>query len=286
MTAFARGQIKADWGIASCEIRSVNSRYLDLKLVLPEMLTNLEAEFCSYIKQHLQRGKVECYVRCQHENTFIINDISLNYDVMHKVVKACQEIQQYCPRAQELDLLQILRWPGVMANVDAKVSESMTLAMRSLLQTTVQDLILARQREGKQLRQIMLQRLALITEQLRIVQARMPIIVVKQREHLLSELQNITLPLETQQLSQCLLEFVKKIDITEEVERLGVHLTEITRLLSQGGVTGRRLDFLIQELQREANTVGAKSVDIDVTYAVVEIKVLIEQLREQVQNIE
>jgi uncharacterized protein (TIGR00255 family) len=283
MTAFARSQEQGLWGSIVCELRSINHRYLEISMRLPEPLHELEAEVRERIRHHIKRGKIDVFLRYQANDEAA--ELTLNSDLVAKLCAANVAIAEKIKSAAPINTMDILRWPGVMqvAEVDSKVVQAEVLKQ---LELTLEKLVKARAREGQQLTEIFLQRLDVMKGEIGKVRERIPVVVKGQRTRLLARFSEANLQLEPERLEQELVIQAQRIDITEEIERLETHITEVQRNLKQGALVGRRLDFLMQELNREANTLGSKSVDSEVTRAAVELKVLIEQVREQVQNVE
>lgn len=284
MTAFSRTQAQGKWGSAVCELRSINHRYLELSIRLPDTLHELEAMMRERIRQHVRRGKIECNLRFlsgDHSGSSII----INQHLVQELCKANEQVAQMLPNAAPVQTMEILHWPGVLqiAEVDLEVVEDKIL---DLLEKGLAELVLARQREGDGLKQLFLQRLEEMKTELAKVRHRMPEILQQQRVRFMAKFSDAKLEYDAGRLEQEMVIVAQKVDVAEELERLDSHISEVRRVLKQGGVVGRRLDFLMQELNREANTLGAKSIDVDTTRASVELKVLIEQIREQVQNVE
>lgn len=289
MTAFARGQAEDQWGTAVCELRSINHRYLELIIRLPDNLHELEAPMRECLRRFIKRGKIECHLRYQPGDASG-SDITINYHLAEQLCKANETIaellnQKAMVKVAPVQTMEILRWPGIlqMAEVDFEIIEDEVI---KLLEKTLQDLILAREREGAEMKQLFLQRLDSMKAEVAKVRQHMPEILKLQRERLIARFSEVKIELDAGRLESEILIFSQKIDVSEELERIDTHISEVRRILKHGGVVGRRLDFLMQELNREANTLGAKSADVDTTRASVELKVLIEQIREQVQNVE
>lgn len=284
MTAFARAQGQGEWGSAVCELRSVNHRYLELIVRLPENLHELEAPMRECIRDHVKRGKIECHIRYQPGDKSG-SDITINTQLASKLCKAAENVGQLLRNPQPINPMDVLHWPGIlqMAEMDLEMVEDKIIF---LLEKSLKDLIDARLREGAELKQLFLQRLEKMKIEIAKLREHMPHILTTQRERLIARFSEASIELDSGRLEQEIVMFSQKIDVSEELDRIDTHISEVRHVLKQGGVVGRRLDFLMQELHREANTLGAKSVDVDTTHASVELKVLIEQLREQVQNVE
>lgn len=284
MTAFARAQRQGPWGSAICELRSVNHRYLEVRVHLPDTLFEFEQPIHDGIRQHIKRGKVECYIRFQ-PGEMTDAPVEINHHLAKKIAAAHQEIARYFSGSVINNPMDILQWPGVLKMEDLNL-EGVEEEMMALLEAAIKDLLATRLREGEELKHIFLQRLDTIEAELVKAKARIPAILQNQRDRLNKYFSEAQVEMDTQRLEQEMVMFTQKIDVTEEIERIETHVAEVRRVLKQGGVIGRRLDFLMQELNREANTLGSKSVDVDTTHASLEMKVLIEQLREQMQNVE
>lgn len=283
MTAFSRIQGQGDWGSVVCELRSINHRYLEMVLRLPETLHALEAPMRECIRHHIKRGKIECHLRFQASDTR--GDISINHALADQLCHASEIISQKLKSPAPINAMDILHWPGIfqMAEIDLEVIQDQVIL---LLEKGLQDLVAARAREGDELKQLFLQRLEQMKAEVVKVREHMPRILSFQRERLIARFSDAKLELDADRLEQEIVLFAQKIDVMEELDRIDAHISEVRRILKHGGMSGRRLDFLMQELHREANTLGAKSADVDTTRASVELKVLIEQMREQVQNVE
>lgn len=289
MTAFARSQGQGEWGGAVCEIRSINHRYLELIVRLPDNLRELEGPMRECMRQYVKRGKVECHLRFQPGDVSGA-EITINTHVAEQLCKANERIAEILTQSAyttpaPVNTMDILQWPGILqiAEVDLERIEDEVI---KLLEKGLQDLVSARQREGEELKGLFLQRLENMKSEITKVRQHMPEIMKAQRERLAARFSEAKIELESDRLEQEIVMFAQKIDVSEELERIDAHISEVRRILKHGGVVGRRLDFLMQELNREANTLGSKSTDVDTTRASVELKVLIEQMREQVQNVE
>ena len=284
MTAFARQESTASWGNLTLEIRSVNHRYLELFIRLPDELRVLEGRLREVIQKHLQRGKVDCQVRYQPA-ALGAQDVQINRELVMQLAKACEQIAAIFPEHQPVDPLEVLRWPDVL-QAPQVAAEELHQSLLQLMDKALQEMVAMRQREGDKLKQLLVQRLELMSQVVTQVREAMPEIKQLQREKLLTRLQEIKAEVSPDRLEQELVFTAQKIDVDEELDRLTTHIAEVKHILQQSDAVGRRLDFLMQELNREANTLGSKSIDIRTSNAAMELKVLIEQMREQVQNIE
>lgn len=283
MTAFARTDLQTDTGSFSWEIRSVNSRYLELHFRLPETLRSVEAQIRETLRKQLHRGKVECSLKFTPNHQ--AQSMSVNEELVAQLNSAADHVHSIIGPGNALDALEILKWPGVLEqpSLDSKVIEQDAL---TAFQSALDQLIKMRQREGAALEQFIAQRMTGISEQVAKVKAVLPDILTAQRETLLNKLAELKLQVEPDRFEQEMVMILNKADVDEELDRLDAHLAEVARILKQKGSVGRRLDFMMQELNREANTLSSKSISHLTTQIAVELKVLIEQMREQVQNIE
>ncbi len=284
MTGFARCACSGEWGNLSWEIRAVNHRFLDLGLRLPEELRGLEPEVRQIVSGRLARGKVDCVLRWQRPGAQTAA-IHLNRPLLEALVAAGREVESLLHTARPASGLDALRWPGVVEEpvLDTGPVEKPVL---ELLGTTLEDLEAARGREGKRLGKALRQRLSGMTRGVAEVRARLPEVREQFRRRLEERLGQLEIETDSERLEQELVLLLQKMDVDEELDRLDSHIAEVTGALKRREPVGRRLDFLMQELNREANTLTSKSQDPDTTRAAVDMKVLVEQMREQVQNIE
>lgn len=284
MTGFTRHQVQNHWGHAVWEIRSVNHRYLELNIRLPDMLAGLEGALRDVAKQTLQRGKVDCTLKLQ---THTGNHTHIHLDISYakQLVQAHQQLTELHDEHTALDVMALLRWPGVIIEAQIDVSKLQADLLESF-NHALQDLIATRQREGLAIKYLIEQRLAQMAQLVQQLQNKLPQLIELQRNKLRERFANAQLDLDPARLEQEMVLYIQKTDIAEELDRLTTHLSELQRLLDQGGAQGRRLDFLLQELNREANTLGSKANSLEVTNTAVELKVLLEQVREQIQNLE
>ncbi|NNG11906.1 MAG: YicC family protein [Halobacteria archaeon] len=284
MTAFARQEIDTDQGTLSWEIRSVNHRYLDIGLRLPEELRAVESALRERVNARLGRGKVDCACRYRPVAAGAA-PVVLNEDNLTRLLDACQAVNARLPEFAALNALELLRWPGVVLEQEVDTGPLQKSAL-ALLDQALDELVASREREGEQIRGLLTRRCDSMSEL--VVRARqlLPEIRTAMREKLLARLAELDTPADSGRLEQELVFLLQKIDVDEELDRLGGHLEEVRRVLERREPVGRRLDFLMQELNREANTLGSKSAAAETTRISVELKVLIEQMREQVQNVE
>ena len=285
MTGFARREAKLPWGTLVWEIRSVNHRYLEPSFRLPEDFREIEPHLRDAMRKALQRGKVEASLNVHWEQEGE-NELGLNLTKVAQLTKAAQQINGLLGDvAAPVNALEILRWPGVIQKQELD-RDAMHQAALELFDSALEGLIEHRSREGAELEQLILSRLDSVSTQVVKVRARMPEILAAQREKLQAKLAALQVELDPERLEQEIVLLAQKADVDEELDRLDTHVIEVKRSLKQTDSLGRRLDFLMQELNREANTLSSKSIVSDTTQAAVELKVLIEQMREQIQNIE
>ncbi|MCG9697803.1 YicC/YloC family endoribonuclease [Shewanella sp. Isolate11] len=283
MTAYARIEHKAQWGTASWEIRSVNQRYLETYLRLPEQLRSLEPVLRDRLRKRLNRGKVEVNLRYDlGENKD--SDLQLNQSLATQIIQAADWVKQQAGQG-EINVVDILRWPGVMSGSEQDM-DAVGKELLSAFDGAIDQFIEARGREGDAIKIMLETRLDAIVEQVAIVRKHMPAVMQWQRDKLTNRLSEIQGELDPARLEQEMVLLAQKMDVAEEMDRLDAHVAETRRILKKGGAQGRRLDFMMQEFNRESNTLASKSISAEVTAAAVELKVLIEQMREQIQNIE
>ncbi|WP_456445818.1 YicC/YloC family endoribonuclease [Thiolapillus sp.] len=284
MTAFARGSQNADGIELVWELRSVNHRYLEVQPRLPEDFRQLDASVREAVARRLGRGKVECGLRFRAAGANV-EALQINQPLLDQVLGTLAQIRTQQPELQEPDIMQVLSWPGVTVAKAADLSPVQEQAM-ALLEKTLDDLLATREREGARLAALIQSRCELLQEQVDRARQRMPVVIESVRERLRSRLAEVCDSLDEQRLEQEMALLAQRLDVDEEMDRLATHLREVKDVLQRDEPVGRRLDFLMQELNREANTLGSKSADSETTAISVEMKVLIEQMREQVQNIE
>lgn len=284
MTAFARQPIDKSWGNGTWELRSVNSRYLETNFRLPEAFRYLEFKIREKLRKKLQRGKIDCNLKIDTSGA-AAGALSVNNELAQSLLGAHKELQQLANTQQAPELTRLLNWPGIIKSADVD-SDKMEAELLAGLDEAIDQLISMREREGTSLTEIITQRLDGMSKQVVLVRAEMPAIAQWQREKIMTRFEEAKLEVDAQRLEQEMVMLAQKIDVDEELDRLDTHIKEVARLIKKGGSVGRRLDFLMQELNREANTLGSKSINTKTTAASVELKVLIEQMREQIQNIE
>ena len=284
MTGFAVATAELENGSLSLELRAVNHRYLDLQLRMPDELRSHEPFLRESIAGLLTRGKVECRINFT-TRTSTQNPGRLNQDMVKQLALWSAQVREILPAASEMNIADILRWNGVLEST-ALAPDTLQATLRSLLNQTLQEFASARQREGEKLKSFLLERVAQIDTMRTNVAPRIPSAIAGYEAKLRVRLLEALGVEDDDRVRQEITLYASKVDVDEELSRLHTHLDEVKRVLSKGGVVGKRLDFLMQELHREANTLGSKSVDNEVSRCAMEIKILIEQMREQVQNIE
>ncbi len=284
MTAFARQEIIEPWGQLTLELRSVNHRYLEISMRLPEELRVLETRIRESINNTLNRGKVDVTLRYQPEQQ-TTEEITLNESLLQQLAAATSKVQTFFSQTRPISALEVMRWPGVLQMPQVEQDVLHDTCMK-LLDAALDDLVRGREREGQKITQMLEQRCDGIDTIVSEVKTLIPEIKQLWREKLLAKLDEFKAEIDASRLEQEMAFMAQKIDVEEEIDRLITHVNEVRRILKHDKPVGRRLDFLMQELNREANTLGSKSTDARTGTASVDLKVYIEQMREQVQNIE
>jgi uncharacterized protein (TIGR00255 family) len=284
MTAFARERGEYDRGTLVVEIRSVNHRYLDCSFKLPEQLRALEPRWREQLQSSLSRGKVECMLRWQ-PNAAANTSLVIDENQLGLVVAAANQVQKLTENCQAINPLELLQWPGVLTSGDSAEDELPALAAE-VFTRALANLVDSRSREGSRLAGFIDDRLQQVAREVTATRKLMPQLLASQRTRIEQKLAELEVEADPQRLEQELVFLAQKADVEEELDRLGAHVEEVRRALDKGGPCGRRLDFLMQELNREANTLSSKSISSSTTKKSVELKVLIEQMREQIQNLE
>ncbi|WP_089139995.1 YicC/YloC family endoribonuclease [Vibrio rumoiensis] len=284
MTAYARKEIKSDWGNAVWEIRSVNQRYLETYFRLPEQFRGLEPILRERFRKRLARGKVECHLRFE-ANTKAQSALNINEDLAKQVIQAANQVMSLTGEDSRINPFQVMNWPGVMEAPEQDM-DAIQKELLAAFEEAMTDFIDARGREGANMKALIDQRLEAITAEAAKVRARMPEILQWQRDRLMNKFEEAKIELDSSRVEQELILLAQKSDVAEELDRLDSHVKEANNIMKKGGACGRKLDFMMQEFNREANTLASKSISTDVTASGVELKVLIEQMREQIQNIE
>jgi uncharacterized protein (TIGR00255 family) len=283
MTGYAAASAELDNGSLTLDLRAVNHRYLDIQLRMPDELRGFEGTLREAITAQLQRGKVECRINLAVRSAQ--GGATLNRGLLQQLAAWNEEIQSALPDARSLSVADVLRWNGVLETPAASADE-LRAALLDLLQTVLQEFSAARAREGEKLKDFLLQRVDRIEALRNAVMPHVPAAIAAYEQKLIARLREAMQNTDDERIRQEVALFATKIDVDEELSRLASHLGEMRRILSLGGAVGKWLDFLMQELNREANTLGAKSVDAEVSRSAMEMKILIEQMREQIQNLE
>ncbi|WP_328188776.1 YicC/YloC family endoribonuclease [Marinobacter sp. OP 3.4] len=284
MTAFARQETQSEWGVLTCEIRTVNHRYLEPSFRLPEALRELENGFRDHLRKTLGRGKVDVGMRLQASET-ADTGVVVNDRLAESLNEAINHVNRMLDNPAHISAIDVLRWPGVLEREEPDLSP-VKAAADELFRRAVEDLVQVREREGERLRPLFDERLSAMTALVGQVRERMPELLKAQEETLRERFRAASVELDPDRISQEMVMLAQKSDVAEELDRLDAHLIEVSDTLQRNDAIGRRLDFLMQELNREANTLSSKSIDADVTRIAVDMKVYIEQMREQVQNLE
>lgn len=284
MTGYATAAREFPFGAVSVELRSVNHRYLDIQFRLPDELRAVEPAMRELLTENIARGKVECRV------TFTAvpgthKTLKLNDNLLQQLEAVEHNVRARIAGATQLSTADILRWPGVLAAEPVPLDE-LQAACRDLLARVLEEFNAARAREGEKLVSLLRERAASMERTLGELAPRIPQVVAAYRDKLAARLKEAIGGGEDERIRQEVAVFATKIDVDEELSRLGAHVSELKRAIAGGGTLGKKLDFLMQELNREANTLAAKSVDLAVTRAALDLKIVIEQMREQIQNIE
>ncbi len=284
MTAFVRKEKQAPWGHAVWELRSVNHRYLELGFSLPDVFTYLEPTLRQQLTQSLRRGKVEIKLRTKVVPNAAAS-LEIDQNLIASLIEAYTKLATIVSSSQPLDPTELLRWPHVLKLPEITYStfhpELMTLFSEALY-----DFCLLRAREGQAIAQVIEPRLQRLQNLIDVAQEKLPLLRKMQREKWVKRFHEASIRLDSERLEQEMLFFSQKIDVTEELDRLQIHLREFSKCLQQDTPQGKSLDFLLQELNREANTITSKLPDAQLSLLAINMKILIEEIREQVQNIE
>lgn len=287
MTGFASSERETVNGVLMVELRSVNHRYLELQLKLDDNVRSFEALVRELVTAKLGRGKVECRLSLTRRADDASQQTQLDERVLQQLLQLSAAVQQQFPQSPALSMADILRWPGVLQGDIAEIDqEALAADIRASLETALRDMTAARSREGAKLKEAILKRLVEMEAQVAAVKTLLPMQIQAYQQRLTAKLQEAVQNVDADRIGQELVIFAQRTDVDEELTRLTTHMLEVRRILDANGAAGKRLDFLMQELNREANTLGSKSVSIEVTQVSMALKVLIEQMREQIQNIE
>lgn len=284
MTGYAAGARDLGQAILNLELKSVNSRYLDIGFRVSEDLRSLEMPIREQISARMQRGKVECRAYLQSQENGVRNTTP-NDAALARLAAMQDIVRQALPQAQPLSVAEILGWPGILSRQELSADQLQTECL-ALLAQLLEEFLATRAREGEKLATILRERTARMRELVTRVGPLLPQVLGDYQERLSAKLREAVANLDEDRIRQEVGVFAARVDVAEELARLSTHLDEVERVLKKGGVVGKRLDFLMQELNREANTLASKSVSAEITGIALELKLLIEQMREQVQNLE
>jgi len=284
MTAFASNEAVIDHLTVNCEFRSVNHRYCDITLKLPERFRFCEADIRKLVSGQLKRGKIECALsykkQAKDQQTITVNE-----EAVKALLRATSQIEEHMHTQQSFTALDILNYPGIQQEPETNKSE-LLLVLTQLVNDTLEQLLLSREREGSQLALLIEERCENILVLVDAANKRLPQVLENITHKIKTRLTELVADPDFDRLEQEMVYLAQKLDVAEELDRLETHVKEVKRVLKNNEPVGRRLDFLMQELNREANTLGSKSADIEMTQISIDLKVLIEQMREQIQNIE
>ena len=284
MTGFARHERSGPFGTLVCELRSVNHRFLDATLRLPDACRALEPELRQALARELKRGKVDCSLQQRSQQTGAAS-LDIDQSALARLLGRLQELEAAFPGRSQIDLIELLRWPGIVREESAD-AEGLSQAVRAVFASTLQELAGSREREGARLAALIEQRCAALLGLVAALRARLPQAQAQTRARFMERLRELHAQVDQERVEQEVVLLLQRWDVVEELDRLSGHIEETRRTLAGDEPAGRRLDFLMREFNREANTLSSKSQDLETTRAAVEMKVLIEQMREQVQNIE
>ena len=286
MTAYAKKEIKSDWGYAAWELRSVNHRYLDLSFKMDERFRNWEPAWRTQLSQLVHRGKIECHLYFKPSADCLPN-IQLNTDLLQKLKLAGDSVSEMIPTVSQWSIKEILQWPNVIQPTE-EITQDLQSPLTTLLLDTVEQFIESRKREGAAIYDVLNSRRSQILHQIHDVKELMPDISEIYKDKIIKKMESLNLlsNLDHNRFEQEMVYFMQRSDVSEEIDRLLAHAVEVEKVMQNGVNIGRRLDFLMQEMNREANTLASKSCHETMTKVAVELKVLIEQMREQIQNVE
>ena len=284
MTGFARRERQGPWGTLVCELRTVNHRYLETSLRLPEELKALDNEVRQAIAGALRRGKVDANVYLKSA-AGTQRSLDIDTQLLDQLVARVDQVRGQLKYPAPVSPIELLRWPGVVREAEVDVRPVLTAALE-LLREALNELNETRLREGQRIREMLMTRCLTMRAQVEAVRLRLPEVSKRMRDRIVERITQLGATIDPERLEQELVLYANKMDVDEELDRLGAHLDEVTSVLGSPEPAGRRLDFLMQELNREANTLSSKSQDSETTRAAVDMKVMIEQMREQVQNVE
>jgi len=284
MTAFASSEAEISSLTINCELRSVNHRYCDISFKLPERLRFLEASLRSLITAKIKRGKFECNLSYK-KNLQEGQAFNLNMQAVTALLEATAKVEALMPNAKSFSALEVLAFQGIQQEQETD-KKALQEGIKILLDEALQKMLKVRAREGEQLKALLEERCLSMELHVASARQRMPLVLKQIRVKISERLNTLVAQPDFDRLEQEMVLLAQKLDVAEELERLDVHIIEVQRVLKLNEPVGRRLDFLMQEMNREANTLGSKSADKEMTSISIELKVLIEQMREQIQNIE
>ena len=284
MTGFARRETSGSWGTLVCELRSVNHRFLEVGFRLPDELRATEGELRARLTKQLRRGKVDCSISYRRPQG-TSGALDIDAAGLERVLAAVHVVNRALPLPATVNALDVLRWPGVLRD-EASGGDELQQAAQGLFGQTLEELVATRAREGVRLRELLGERCTSLETLVAGVRARLPEVQARARARLAERVAELTAEINQERLEQELALLLQRLDVDEELERLTGHIAEVRRVIGGSEPAGRRLDFLMQELNREANTLSSKSQDLESTRCAVDMKVVIEQMREQVQNAE
>lgn len=284
MTGYAALSSEIGQAVLAVELKSVNGRFLDLQFRLPEELRSAEPALRELLAASVSRGKVECRIAIQPA-AGTAPQLAINAALLAALARAERKVLDALPEAQPLRVGEVLHWPGILANEETG-ADTLREASVALLKSALAEFAATRAREGDKLKDMILERIERMQVRLALIQSHVPEAIAAYQEKLATRLREALATSDEERIRHEIALFGVKIDIAEELNRLGAHLEEVRRVLAAGGAVGKRLDFLMQELNREANTLGSKSVSKELSDTSLEFKLLIEQMREQIQNIE
>jgi len=285
MTAFASHEVENNLGRLTCEIRSVNQRFLDLTIKCPEFLRGSEHIFRRLFNKHISRGKITVFIRFYPNDEVSLNELNVNHALLKQILNCATDIENQHLVNNNMGVSQLLNWPDVIVQKPADTSALNQIAVE-LVETSIHQLIESRHREGEEMKQVLLDKVEFIEQLTQDIRSYVPEINEHLNLKLRQKLADLDIDVNPERFEQEIAMQLQKIDITEELDRLDAHVKEYHRVLNLEEPVGRRLDFLIQELNRESNTIGSKSASIKTSNASIDLKVAIEQMREQIQNIE
>ena len=284
MTAFARESASTEHGVLTVELRSVNHRYLDCSFKLPDVLRPLESKLREQASAALARGKLDCLIRVQ-SHAARAGEWQVDESQLERLLATANDIAAKLKDPRPLSALEILQFPGICSSEDHS-EEALQKTASGLFASALKELKSTRLREGEKLAQMVRDRLEQVELEVATTREALPTLMQQQRQRVISRIEDLEVEVDQGRLEQELVYMAQKADVDEELDRMEAHISEVQRTLDKGGPCGRRLDFLMQEFNREANTLSSKSTSSNTTQSAVELKVLIEQMREQIQNIE